>query len=210
MNKTGRIITKYCTIATCCVSVVFILIVLLYNIISSGDSKDIGAKSIYKCDYIIFALKTNIKIYNPEDTLLYSIEGKTFTFDSNPLTLYDEKQNHTKIMYVEDEDEDSHSIQSFLSKESLCEMKVNNNFSGDSFELYKNGTYIGKASFNFLSTYGEFKTDKGDLIADFTRGHFSKDYTVQIRENNVLSDEVLLMIYGSYAANYLNDEDSDD
>jgi len=187
------------------------IIILIFDISTGEKVKDIGAKSIYKCEYKNFSLGTKIEVYNPEDTLLYTIEGNIFTYNTDPLTLYDEKQNHNKIIYAGDKyqriKQDSHSIQSLPSKESLCEMKGNYiRYNKNSYDLYKNNTCIGKASFNAKNTYGDVKTDKGDLIADYTRKRYSKDYTVQIKENNIFSDEVVLMIFASYVSDYVYDE----
>jgi len=83
---------------------------------------------------------------------------------------------------------------------------MNYNDIKNSYDLYKNNTYIGKVSFNYDDTYGDVKTDKGDLIADYTKSRVSDDYTVQIKENNIFSDEVILMIFASYVSDYVYDE----
>ncbi|OUM68727.1 hypothetical protein PIROE2DRAFT_57934 [Piromyces sp. E2] len=202
-------------IAMCALGILPIFIFILIFALSSGKYKDIGAKSIYKCDYISFALNTKIKIYNDtEDDLLYAVEGNILKWTTDPLTLYDEKQNHKKIMYAGDSlnffSQDSHSIQSLPKKESLCEMEGKFSFSGNSYKLYINNTYTGDATFNSHSTHGEVKTKTGDLIADFYRKNiFVKDYTVQIKENNIFSDETLLMIFASFVSDYTADEEND-
>ncbi|KAL6632859.1 hypothetical protein U3516DRAFT_617511 [Neocallimastix sp. 'constans'] len=214
-NDEDDIDIKY-IIAACCAFPVVLTIIIICISYSMSSSKEriVNAKSKYRCDYVNFSLNTKIKVYSviPNEELFYKIEGNILRSVTDPLTLYDERQNHKEIMYADDKyhyfTQDSHIIKSKISNEILCEMegKYKKTYNGDSYDLYANNTMVGIAKFNKKNDYGDVETTSGDLIAEFSRDYLTKDYTVQINENNIFTDEVLLMIFASYVSDYSYDD----
>ncbi|KAG4094739.1 hypothetical protein H8356DRAFT_508255 [Neocallimastix lanati (nom. inval.)] len=195
----------------CFLLIIIILAYICYVLMTSSKESKINANSEYRCNFINFSLNSKVQVYSvtPKEELLYIIEAGTLKAFVNPLKLYDERQNHKEIMYTDDKNKylskNNHIIQSKITNEILCDMEGNHQLIGDTYDLYVNDTQVGTAKFDFDCRQGEVKTMSGDLIAEYSKGHLNKDYTVRVKENNIFTDETLLMIIASYIGDYIQE-----
>ncbi|KAG4094742.1 hypothetical protein H8356DRAFT_1691704 [Neocallimastix lanati (nom. inval.)] len=205
LKKYGDEICNILSYCCCFLTTIVILGHICYMLIFSNNESNIKAKTEYRCDYINFSANTKIQVYSvtPKEELLYTIEGDILKAFTNPLTLYDERQNHKEIMYAGDKynyfSRNTHIIQSKITNEILCDMEGHYQFIGDTYDLYVNDTQVGTAKFHSENKQGEVKTMSGDLIAEYYKAYFRKDYTVRVKKgNNIFTDETLLMIIAAY------------
>lgn len=163
------------------------------------------ASRTYDCDYHSLAFKTKISF--TKDSAEYEISGNFLRFLTDPLTLY---KNGEVIGSADDSyhvvNQDDHSI----VINGNFEIAVVGNFEvfGNSYELYKDDEVkAGSASFNTLCTSGSITDTNGNLVAVYEKNPLLNDYTVTIYDNEMCSDEAILMIVASYVSDYHADND---
>lgn len=184
---------KVIRITTC-----VIVCLLIGAFIFSGYKKDIGNCTEYKCDVKNFRLSTTIEI-EKENEKFAKVSGNIFKFLTDPLTMYDLKEN--KIAYVDDSyhliAQDSHSI--YVDGAMSVEMVGLVNFFGESYDIYnKDREKIANVSFNLFNTNGKMYDTNGNLIADFNSKMFLNDFDIRITEKCNLDEKTVLMIFCSY------------
>ncbi len=188
--------------------IVYIVIILVVAVLIGASifmMKGIDGARKYDCDVHIISLNTNISV--KKDGQDYSkIDGNIFRIVEDPLTM---TINEQKVAYAGDAynfiNQDSHTI--YLNNEFAVEMTGELSVFGNNYTLYnKEGQKIGRAYFNFLDTYGYVYDTNDNVIAKYTSALFFKDYKVFIVDNDVLSDDAILMLVASYVSdkNYDN------
>lgn len=175
---------------------VIILIICISIIVITGIPKDIDADHKYKCDVKTFNLNTKILIKEDGNTL-YTAKGDIFRIVEDPLTLYD--NDDKKIFYADDTyhliKQDSHCI---VGNGEKLEMVGEFHIFGNSYEIYLEGRKVAEATFNAFHTKGELCDNDGNIIANYTCSLGFNDYIIQTKENNLFSEEAILMIFASY------------
>lgn len=187
------------------VEIVIILVVVILIGVSIFMMKGIDGAREYDANVHIISLNTNISV--SKDGKEYSkIDGNIFRIIEDPLTM---KKDEQKVAYAGDAyhfvNQDSHTI--YLNDEFAVEMAGEFSVLGNSYTLYNSeGVKIGRAHFNFLDTVGYVYDAQDNVIAKYTSILFFKDYKVFIADNDVLSDDAILMIVASYVSdkNYDN------
>ena len=187
------------------VDIVIILVVAVLIGASIFMMKGIDGARKYDCDVHIISLNTNISV-NKDGENYSKIDGNIFRIVEDPLTMTIDEH---KVAYAGDAyhfiNQDSHTI--YLNNEFAVEMAGELSVFGNNYTLYnKEGEKIGRAHFNFLDTYGYVYDVQDNVIAKYTSALFFKDYKVFIVDNDVLSDDAILMIVASYVSdkNYDN------
>lgn len=189
-----------------------ILILSVSIILSSCGQSNVTTISenstlrIYNCDYHSLSFKTKISF--TKDNNEYEISGNFLRFLTDPLTLY---KNGEAIGSADDSyhvvNQDDHSI----VINGNFEIAVVGNFEvfGNSYELYKDDDVkAGSASFNTFCTSGSITDTNGNLVAVYKKNLVVNDYTVTIYDNDMCSDEAILMIIASYVSDYHADNDN--
>lgn len=168
----------------------------------SDNVKDSGR--VYECDYKTISLNTEIEFVKGGNK--YVISGRILTFFTDPLTL---KKNGQTIGTADDSykiiGQDDHAI--VINGQFEVAIHGNFNVFGNSYNLYDlNGNKVGYAEFNDLCTNGAVYDSNGYTVATYSKSYIMNDYTVTIYDNNIASDEALLMIIASYVSDYHYDE----
>ena len=151
----------------------------------------------YDCDYHTLSLKTYITTnYNGREV---EISGNLVKLVTDPLTMK-YRDSGEIIAYADDKyhilDQDTHNI----TVNDELEVCVDGDFNiiGESYTLYNaQGEYIGKATFSVWGYSGTIYDANDNIIATFSK-NIIDDYTVYIYQNDVLSDESILMLTASY------------
>lgn len=187
---------KVIRIMTCVVVVICLLVGAVA--VLTGNKKDIGTCTEYKCDVKNLRLSTTIEI-DKEGKDFAKVKGNILKFVTDPLTMYD--LNETKTAYADDSyhliAQDSHSIyvNGIMSVEMVGLVKI----FGESYEIYNNdGEKVAKVTFNLFNTNGEMYDNDENLIADFNSKLFLNDFSVRITEDCDLDEKTVLMIFCSY------------
>lgn len=174
------------------------LIVCLILFIVTGIPRNIGADRTYFCDVKSLNLNTKIQVNDENGDTLFTAKGDIIKFIEDPLTLYN--SNGNQLFHADDTyhliNQDSHTI--LGNNGESYELVGDFNLLGDSYVIYKNGQQIAEASFNAINTHGELRDNDGEIIADYTSRFGFNDFIIQTRENSLLSDESLIMIFASY------------
>ena len=172
--------------------------VLILAFAFSGNKEFEGPYTEYKCDVKNFHLSTTIEI-NKEDEEFVKVKGNIFKFVTDPLTMYDLKEN--KVAYAGDAyhfiAQDSHAI--YVGEECSVEMVGLVDFLGESYEIYDaNQEKIAKVTFNELNTRGVMYDTEDNLIADYSSKLCFNDFNVRISEKCNLDEKTILMVFCSY------------
>ena len=188
--------------------VIIIAVVAVVAFILSGNSKAKGSYTEYQCDVKSISLSTKIDI-DKEGESFAKVRGNLFRFVTDPLTMYDLKDN--KIAYAGDAyhfiAQDSHSIN--VGNTVTAEMVGLVDFFGESYDIYNaDEEKVAKISFNMFNTKGEKYDMEGNLIADFYSKLFFNDFTVRIYEKCELDENTVLMIFSSYYSDQKADSSS--
>lgn len=175
-----------------------VIVSLIGAFVLSGNKKDIGICTEYKCDVKNLRLSTTIEI-DKEGEDFAKVSGNIFKFFTDPLTMYDSEGN--KTAYADDSyhliAQDSHSVyvDGIMSAEMVGLVKL----FGESYDIYNvDGEKLANVTFNQFNTNGEMYDNNGNLIADFNSKMFFKDFDVRIKEECKLDEKTVLMIFCSY------------
>lgn len=187
-------------------TVVVLSIVALF--IFSGNKKEIGECTEYKCDVKNLRLATTIEI-DKEGESFVEVRGNIFTFVTDPLTMYN--LNGDKIAYAGDAyhfiAQDSHSI--YVNGEISVEMVGKVNFLGETYDIHnQDGEKIATVSFDYFNTNGEMHDTDGKLIADFNSKLLFNDFDVRITPDCKLDEKTVLMVFCSYYSDQAADSKS--
>lgn len=160
----------------------------------------------YECDYHTLSFNTCISYEKDGET--YYIEGNIVTFLTDPLKLTN--SNRETIGYADDSyhiiGQDDHAI--IVNDQFEVDLCGNFEFAGNSYYLYnEDGEKVGSASFNMWCTYGYITDENTTIIAEYHKDPVFNDYTVTIYDNDICSDEAILMIVASYVSDYHADND---
>lgn len=180
---------------------VFFVIIISLIFTVSGNLNDIGAEKTIKADVKSIHLNTEINFYDTKtEELLFTAKGNYIRIVTDPLTLYDEN-GETKLGYASDEfhliSQDSHVIYTNNGERNL-ELVGAFQIFGDKYDIYVGENLVARAEFNPFNTYGTIKDVNGNIIADYTSRLMFNDFTIQITNNNLFSDEELALIFASY------------
>ena len=185
--------------------IIIIIFLCFYNKYTAMVPSEIkNSARIYYCDYHTISLKTHISYEKNNDE--YDITGNIIRFFTDPLTL---SKNGKVIGKADDTyhiiNQDDHAI----IIDGKFEVDICGNFEllGNSYDLYdQNKNKVGYAEFNAFCTHGAVLNANGDVIAIYSRMPLFNDYKVTIYDNDICSDEAIMMIIGSYVSDYHADE----
>lgn len=167
-----------------------------------------GYARSYDCDYkTLSVMKTVITV--PINGKTYSISGHVFPIFTDPLTM---KNEAGEVVGFAGDNwgivvQDSHGI--YVN--GTCELNVKGSFAfwGEKYALYDTkGNQIGTVRSNIYNTACTIKDTKGKLIAKYTSPVYINDYSVYVYENDLCSDEAVLMIFASYVSDVRYDEEN--
>lgn len=185
------------------VSILFALFILTGCGNNISEEKRKTART-YSCDYHTVSISTCISF--EKDGSEYEITGNLFKVVTDPLQL---SKDGTVIGKADDSykviGQDDHAI----VINGKFEVDVHGNFEvfGNSYELRDiNGDKIGSASFGEMHLDGTVYDAAGEVIAEYSKPPLINDYDVTIYDNDVCSDEAILMIVASYVSDYHADE----
>lgn len=173
------------------------LILLVLVGVSIYNNAPLSDSRIYNNDVKVVSLNTKIEV--SKDGKKYStIDGDILKFVEDPLKMTKDGQ---VVANAGDDynfiDQDDHAIYVGGKEEVVMDGEVK--VFGELYNLYdNNGKYIGKADFNYFNTTGHIYGKDCNEIARYTSIMFMKDYKVYIRDNDILSDDAILMIFASY------------
>lgn len=157
-----------------------------------------SASRVYECDYHTLSLfKT--KITTEIDGKDVEIKGK-FKLFSDPLTM---TVDGNKVGKSSDEfhfiTQDSHDIVVDGKTEIYAEGKFA--IAGDKYKLYDaNDNVVATAKFTDFGHVGYIMDNDGKMIAKKTKTPFMNDYKVTIYDNDIASDEAILMMFADYTS----------
>lgn len=150
----------------------------------------------YDCDVKVVSLNTKVEV-SKNDEKYATISGDVFRVVEDPLQM---TKDGNQVAYAGDDyqfiDQDDHAI--YVN--GSLEVKMDGKFKlfGQAYDLYdKDGHLIGTAEFAPLNFNGHIYDIDGNEIARYNRKSFFKDYTSYIKENDILSDDAILMIFAS-------------
>lgn len=185
------------------ISILFALLILTGCGNNISEEKRKTART-YSCDYHTVSISTCISF--EKDGSEYEITGNLFKVVTDPLQL---SKDGTVIGKADDSykviGQDDHAI----VINGKFEVDVYGNFEllGNSYELRDiNGDKIGSASFGEMHLDGTIYDAVGEIIAEYSKPPLINDYDVTIYDNDVCSDEAILMIVASYVSDYHADE----
>ena len=200
--------TIYKIITISIISIITLVIVsylCFYNKYAAIVPDDIkNSARTYNCDYHTISIKTHISYEKDNDE--YDITGNIITFLTDPLTL---SKNGKVIGKADDTyhiiNQDDHSI--IINDKFEVDIYGNFELLGNSYDLYdQNKNKIGYAEFNTFCTHGAVFNTNDEAVAIYSRNPLFNDYTVTIYDNDICSDDAIMMIIGSYVSDYHADE----
>ena len=182
------------------IAIVAVVIVVLILTLASGRKSDIGEATNYRCDVNVISFNTDIEVLK-DDELEYTISGNIFRLVTDPLTLY--SKDGEELAYASDQfhviSQDSHVI---IWNNDVIEMAGKFKAIGNAYDIYVNDKYVGNAEFNCINTKGNIKDKDGNLITDYTSNFIMQDYDVRIKENDIMDDKEILMLFASYYSDF--------
>ena len=195
------------------VSTLFIVSMLIMSVLcftgcgsyQIAEAKQSNSRT-YACDYHTLAFNTKIST-NVHDNDV-EISGNLFTFVTDPLKMTDSSGN---VLATADDtynlvSQDDHAI----LVDDKFEIAVHGNVDllGESYQLHdESGNTVGYAEFNTTSTSGAVYNKDNEVIATYDSSFGFNDYEVTIVDNDLCSDEAILMIVASYVSDYQADHD---
>jgi hypothetical protein len=160
---------------------------------------------VYEHNYHTFSINTEIDTTIDGENV--KISGNLLTFATDPLTM---TCNDTIIAKADDTykviGQDDHAI----TVNGDFDIAIHGNFDliGTSYDLHDaNGNKVGYADFNATCTSGAVYDNSDNVIAKYSKYIGFNDYSVTIYDNDVCSDEAMLMIIASYVSDYHADND---
>ena len=161
--------------------------------------------SSYECNVNACQFFMGIKtvINTTVDEKAVEISRDSFTIGTEPLSMKDEEGN--VLASAGDVygiiSQDDHGI--YVNDSFEINMCGNIDFNGESYELQDSeGNLIATVEFSTGNTSGGIIDTEGNLIATFKSDIGRYDYTVDIYENDIFSDNAILMIMASYMSDY--------
>lgn len=167
---------------------------------SGAKTTEYSGYTEYKVDYKTGSLNTKMTaVLNDE---VVTIQGNIFRVVTDPLTMTN--KHGTTLAYATDQydmfSEDDHMI--IVDNIVDCIMQGDFNIAGKTYTiLNSDGEHIANFERIILTSTGADITDKdGKLIAKYSRVPLMNDFKVIIYDNDVLSDESILMIMSSFVS----------
>lgn len=160
----------------------------------------------YDCDYHTLSFNTHISF--EKDNAEYDITGNILTFLTDPLVI----SKNGKIIGKADDSyhivgQDDHAV--IINDKFEVDIHGNFELFGNSYDLYdQNKNKVGYAEFNTFCTKGAVFNSKNEAVAVYSKTIGFNDYSVMIYDNNICSDEAMMMVIGSYVSDYHADEKS--
>ena len=188
------------------VGIVLLIAVIALTGCSHGTITEEQEKTArtYDCDYHTLSVRTCISYEKDGDE--YEISGDLIRFVTDPLQL---KKNGEIIGKADDTyhvvGQDDHAI--VINGNFEIDIQGNFEVLGNSYELYgSDKEKVGYAEFGTLCLDGAVYTVNDDVVAEYSRRPFMNDYSVTIYDNDLCSDEAILMIIASYVSDYHEDK----
>lgn len=187
------------------------VIIVIWGIASGiAGSKDLTSDNYrtYECDYKSMSV-TQTRIETVIDDKPVVIKGSAIAKlkITDPLAMYDEDDN--EIASAGDTygfiAQDTHSI--YVNGVFQINMEGNVNLLGNVYTLKdKDGNTLATINCNSFDTKGYVTDNDGNIIASYESFYAANDYTVKICDNDICSDEAMLLIIASYVSDVKYDD----
>lgn len=185
-----------------CVIVVIIVIWGIASGITSSKNLANDNYRTYECDYKSTSI-TQTRIETVIDGRDIIIKGNAIAKlkITDPLRMYDADGN--EIAYAGDTygfiAQDTHGI--YVNGEFEINMEGNVSLLGNVYTLKdKDGNALATIDCNSFDTKGYVTDNDGNIIASYESLFAVNDYTVKICDNDICSDEAMLLIIASYVS----------
>lgn len=185
-----------------CVIVVIIVIWGIASGITSSKNLANDNYRTYECDYKSTSI-TQTRIETVIDGRDIIIKGNAIAKlkITDPLGMYDADGN--EIAYAGDTygfiAQDTHGI--YVNGEFEINMEGNVSLLGNVYTLKdKDGNALATIDCNSFDTKGYVTDNDGNIIASYESLFAVNDYTVKICDNDICSDEAMLLIIASYVS----------
>lgn len=184
--------------------VIFVIIVIWGIASGITSSKDLTSDDYrtYKCDYKSTSI-TQTRIETVIDGRDIIIKGDAIAKlkITDPLGMYDADGN--EIAYAGDTygfiAQDTHGI--YVNGEFEINMEDNVSLLGNVYTLKdKDGNALATIDCNSFDTKGYVTDNDDNIIASYESLFAVSDYTVKICDNDICSDEAMLLIIASYVS----------
>ena len=182
---------------------IIILLAAIFNPSYTIKDSIKSSERVYECDYKTVSLNTSISYLKDDAT--YTVKGDIFHLLTDPLTLYkDDKVIGEASDAYHIIGQDDHAI--IINGKFEIDVVGNIELLGENYDLYnQDGIKVGYADFNSFGTSGAIYNIHDEVIATFSKFVLFNDYTIKIYDNNLCSDNALLMIFASYMSDYKAD-----
>ena len=184
---------------------VIVVIIVIWGIASGiTNSKDLASDDYrtYECDYKSTSI-TQTRIETVIDGRDVIIKGSSIAKlkITDPLRMYDADGN--EIAYAGDTygfiAQDTHGI--YVNDEFEINMEGNVSLLGNVYTLKdKDGNALATIDCNSFDTKGYVTDNDDNIIASYESLYAVNDYTVKICDNDICSDEAMLLIIASYVS----------
>ena len=183
-----------------------VVVIIVICGIASGitRSKDLASDDYrtYECDYKSTSI-TQTRIETVIDGKDIIIKGSSIAKlkITDPLGMYDADDN--EIAYAGDTygfiAQDTHGI--YVNGKFEINMEGNVSLLGNVYTLKdKDGNALATIDCNSFDTKGYVTDNDGNIIASYESLYAVNDYTVKICDNDICSDEAMLLIIASYVS----------
>lgn len=196
---------KITIIVTCVALIIGVGYISLSNKYYDDVPEEIrNSARTYDCDYHTLSLNTHISF--EKDDAEYDITGNILTFLTDPLVI----SKNGKIIGKADDSyhivgQDDHAV--IINDKFEVDIHGNFELFGNSYDLYdQNKNKVGYAEFNTFCTKGAVFNSKNEAVAVYSKTIGFNDYSVTIYDNNICSDEAMMMVIGSYVSDYHADD----
>lgn len=189
---------------------VIVVIIVIWGIASGiTSSKDLASDDYrtYECDYKSTSI-TQTRIETVIDGKDITIKGGSIAKlkITDPLGMYDADGN--EIAYAGDTygfiAQDTHGI--YVNGEFEINMEGNVSLLGNVYTLKdKDGNALATIDCNSFDTKSYITDNDGNIIASYESLFTMSDYTVKICDNDICSDEAMLLIIASYVSDVKHD-----
>ncbi len=181
------------------------VIIVIWGVASGiAGSKDLASDDYrtYECDYKSSSI-TQTRIETVIDGRDIVIKGGSIAKlkITDPLGMYDADGN--EIAYAGDTygfiAQDTHGI--YVNGEFEINMEGNVSLLGNVYTLKdKDGNALATINCNSFDTKGYVTDNDDNIIASYESLYAASDYTVKICDNDICSDEAMLLIIASYVS----------
>lgn len=184
---------------------IIVFVCVIFTIAKGGDDLSSDAYRTYECDYKSASV-TQTKIETEINGGKVTIKGDLFKLIEDPLRMVDENEN--VIAYAGDVygfiSQDDHGI--YIGDDFVVNMCGKFDLLGETYELKDaNGNVIGTVECNSTETNGSVKDINGNVIATYESDFMMNNFIVKICDNDICSDEAMLMIIASYVSDIMFD-----